>query len=242
VIIGAARGAANERLPILIVTGLRQEARIAAGPGMTVICSSSDPKQLRGLLRVFDPSGIRGIVSFGVAGGLDPSLESGDVILATEVVAGSYRWQAARPLKENLAATPGLDRKRVVEGILAGSEHIVVSTRSKADLRRVTGASAVDMESHIAADYATENGLPFAALRVVADPASRTLPEVAVNAITPDGRINPWKVMRGVVRKPHAIPDLMRTARDFNRAIAGLRGCRGLLFGSSAQGLVPANL
>ncbi len=232
-IIGAARGAANERLPILIVTGLQQEARIAAGPGMTVICSSSDPKQLRGLLRVFDPSGIRGIVSFGVAGGLDPTLESGDVILATEVVTGTHRWQAA---------TPGLDRKRVVEGVLAGSEHIVVSTQSKADLRRVTGASAVDMESHIAADYATENGLPFAALRVVADPASRTLPEVAVNAITPDGRINPWKVMRGVVSKPHAIPDLMRTARDFNRAIAGLRGCRGLLFGSSSQGLVPANL
>jgi adenosylhomocysteine nucleosidase len=34
----------------LIVTGLVQEARIAAGPGMTVICSSSDPQQLRALL------------------------------------------------------------------------------------------------------------------------------------------------------------------------------------------------
>jgi adenosylhomocysteine nucleosidase len=30
--------------PVLIVTGLAQEARIAAGPGMTVICSSSDPQ------------------------------------------------------------------------------------------------------------------------------------------------------------------------------------------------------
>ena len=208
---------------------------------MTVICSSSDPQQLRDLLRVFDPSGIRGIVSFGVAGGLDPSLDSGDVIIATEVVAGNNRWQAAPRLRENLAATPGL-RKRVVEGILAGSEHIVVSAQSKADLRQTTGASAVDMESHIAADYATENGLPFAALRVVADPASRTLPAVAASAITPDGKINPWKVMRGVARRPHAIPDLMRTARDFNRAIAGLRSCRGLLFGGTTHNLVPANL
>jgi len=242
VIIGAAGGAASERLPILIVTGLRQEARIAAGPGMTVICSSSDPQQLRGLLRVFDPSGIRGIVSFGVAGGLDPMLESGDVIIATEVVAGSARWQTASALKRNLVATPGLDRKRVVEGILAGSENIVVSRHSKAELRRTTGAAAVDMESHIAADYAAENGLPFAALRVVADPASRTLPAVAVSALKPDGKIDPWKVLRGVARRPHAIPDLMRTARDFNRAIAGLRGCRGLLFGSGTQSLVTANL
>jgi len=241
VIIGAGGGAAGER-PILIVTGLPQEARIAAGPGMTVICSSSDPRQLRGLLRVFDPSGIRGIVSFGVAGGLDPSLEPGHVVVATEVVAGRTRWQAASALKENLTATPGLDRMRVTEGILAGSERIVVCTHSKAALRRATGAAAVDMESHIAAHYAEDNGLPFAALRVVADPASRTLPEVAVAALKSDGKIDPWRVLRGIARRPHAIPALLRTARDFNRAIAGLRGCRGLLLGGGSQSFVAANL
>src|SRR5262249_45093106 len=35
--------------PILIVTGLLQEARIAAGPGMAVIWSRSDPGEVRGL-------------------------------------------------------------------------------------------------------------------------------------------------------------------------------------------------
>ena len=56
--------------PVLVVTGLVQEARIAAGPGMMVICSSSDPQQLRALLTTFDPTSIRGVISFGVAGGL----------------------------------------------------------------------------------------------------------------------------------------------------------------------------
>jgi len=84
--------------PVLIVTGLVQEARIAAGPGMTVICSSSDPQQLRALLTVFDPSTIRGVISFGVAGGLDPTLKSGDVVVATEVLAGDTRWLAGLAL------------------------------------------------------------------------------------------------------------------------------------------------
>ena len=75
----ASVGNAIDPRPILIVTGLVQEARIAAGPGMTVICSSSDPQQLRALLTVFDPSTIRGVISFGVAGGLDPTLRSGDI-------------------------------------------------------------------------------------------------------------------------------------------------------------------
>src|SRR6202007_2514109 len=87
-----------DRRPILIVTGLVQEARIAAGPGMAVVCSASDPAQLRALLSVFDPKTIRGVVSFGVAGGLDPSLRSGDVVVATEVVAGDPPWLAAGSL------------------------------------------------------------------------------------------------------------------------------------------------
>jgi adenosylhomocysteine nucleosidase len=242
VIIGAAGGAASERRPILIVTGLPQEARIAAGPGMTVICSSSAPQQLRAMLRALDPAGVRGIISFGVAGGLDPSLQSGDVVIATEVVAGESRWRTASALTRDLAATPGLDQTRMIDGALAGSETIVATAYGKAELRQCTGAAAVDMESHIAAGYASENGLPFAALRVVADPASRSLPAVAADAIDANGRINAWKVLRGVALRPHAIPDLLRTARDFNRALAGLRGCRSLLLAGDAQGLVAANL
>src|SRR5712671_6734446 len=161
--------------PILIVTGLVQEARIAAGPGMAVICSSSDPRQLRALLTVFDPATIRAVISFGVAGGLDPSLKSGDVVVATEVMAGDSRWLAGLALSEELIAGSGLGRRRVVQGGLAGVEKVVAAQAGKAALHLETGAIAVDMESHIAAAYAAEAGLPFAALRVVSDPAGRAL-------------------------------------------------------------------
>ena len=50
----ASAGMVGDPRPVLIVTGLVQEARIAAGPGMTVICSSSDPRQLRSLLAGLD--------------------------------------------------------------------------------------------------------------------------------------------------------------------------------------------
>src|SRR6516225_6191264 len=140
--------------PILIVTGLLQEARIAAGPGMAVVCSSSDPQQLRALLSVFDPETIRGVISFGVAGGLDPSLKSGDVVVATEVTSGDTRWLAGLSLNENLFAGVALGGRRIVKGSLAGAEALVEGQSCKAALRLETGAVAVDMESHIAAAYA----------------------------------------------------------------------------------------
>ncbi len=117
--------------PILIVTGLIQEARIAAGPGMTVICSSSDPQQLRALLTVFDPTTIRGVISFGVAGGLDPSLRSGDVVVATEVMAGDARWLAGLSLNDDLLSGITFGRRRVVRGGLAGVEEVVVARARK---------------------------------------------------------------------------------------------------------------
>src|SRR6202022_1282382 len=86
--------------PVLIVTGLVQEARIAAGPGMIVICSSSDPQQLPALRATLDSSTFRGVISFGVAGGLDPALKSGDVVVATEVLAGDTRFLAGLALNE----------------------------------------------------------------------------------------------------------------------------------------------
>jgi adenosylhomocysteine nucleosidase len=226
--------------PILIVTGLLQEARIAAGPGMAVICSSSDPQQLRALLTVFDPQTIRGVISFGVAGGLDPSLKSGDVVVATEVMAGDTRWLAGLSLSEDQIAGIALGRRRVVRGGLAGVEEVVAAQSSKAALRSVTGAAAVDMESHIAAAYAAENDLPFAALRVISDPATRALPALARTAIKPNGDIDLRMIFQGVVRNPRTLRALVSTGIDFNRALKSLRGCRGFLLGGEV--LVPAEI
>ena len=110
----------------------------------------------------------------------------------------------------------------------------------KAALWLATGAAAVDMESHIAADYAEKAGLPFAALRVISDPASRGLPALAMSAIKPNGRIDLRKVLGGLARNPTSLHALVSTGIDFNRALRSLRGCRGFLLGG--DGLVTADL
>jgi adenosylhomocysteine nucleosidase len=237
---GVSAGNRVDPRPVLIVTGLVQEARIAAGPGMAVICSSSDPRQLRSLLATLDPTSFRGVISFGVAGGLDPTLKSGDIVVATEVLAGEARWLTELPLNEDQIASVALKRRRVVRGGLAGVEQVIAARAGKAALWSKTGAAAVDMESHIAAAYAAEAGLPFAALRVISDPASRALPALAMSAIKPNGDIDLRKVLRGVARHPSTIRALVSTGIDFNRALKSLRGCRGFLLGG--EGLVAADI
>src|SRR5207237_8819056 len=158
------------------------------------------------------------------------------VVLATEVLSGDTRWAAGLSLGDDLIDRLTSGRRRVVRGSLAGAEEVVTGRSCKAALHSETGAAAVDMESHIAAAYAAEAGLPFAALRVISDPASRSLPALAMSAIKPNGDIDLRKVLRGVARNPTTLRALVSTGIDFNRALRSLRGCRAFLLGG--EGLV----
>jgi adenosylhomocysteine nucleosidase len=215
--------------PVLIITGLIQEARVAAGSGM-VICSGSVPAQLRAILATLDPSRFRAVVSFGIAGGLDPTLRSGDVVVATEVTAGTAGWLADARLNDKLVTSMTFKRgRRTIKGGLAGVERVIVGRACKAALRRESGAAAVDMESHIAAAYAVAAALPFAALRVISDPAHRALPVFIQSAIRPNGEIDLRGVLRGIAHNPLTLRSLVSTGIDFSRALRSLRGCRGFL-------------
>ena len=70
---------------ILIVCGLKAEADIAAGDDITVVCGGGDQARLAADLMRLAPNATA-IVSFGVAGGLDPSLTPGALAVAAGVV------------------------------------------------------------------------------------------------------------------------------------------------------------
>ena len=60
---------------VIAVTSLSLEARIALGPGVSVICEHAS--RLVAALEAAIAQGVAGIISFGVAGGLAPDLAAG---------------------------------------------------------------------------------------------------------------------------------------------------------------------
>ena len=161
-------------------------------------------------------------------------------MVATEVLAGDTRLLAGLALNEEMIASAALRRRRVVRGGLAGVERVIAATACKAALHSETGAAAVDMESHIAAAYAAKAGIPFAALRVISDPASRALPALAKSAIKPNGDIDLRKVLRGVARNPDdAARAGLHRNRFQSRAAFAARLPRLI---SGGEGLVAANV
>jgi adenosylhomocysteine nucleosidase len=210
---------------ILAVVGLAREARIAASPAVHPVVGGGDALQLSAKLERAVAQGARAIVSFGIAGGLDPSLRPGACIVGSAATMGAARWPSDPGWAGKLVA--GLPGAILAE--VAGADHPVASANHKRVLRAAGGAAAVDMESHIAARIAAANGLPFAILRIVCDPAGSPLPSAALAGMGEDGTSDAIAVLRALVAAPSQLPALIRLALDARIAFSQLKRRRAAL-------------
>ncbi len=210
---------------IVAVTGLAIEARIASGPGVRALAGGGNTRQLAIALERELARGAKGVISFGVAGGLADDVVSGTWLVARAIVTSTMRWPCdaawARMLAERLQGALTMD--------LTGADVPITKSADKRALYRTTGAAAVDTESHIAAAIAARHGVPFAAFRVVVDAAQRDLPPAACVALEPDGKISGAAVLRSLARTPAQFPSLVRTAIDARTAFRALSRGRRLL-------------
>jgi adenosylhomocysteine nucleosidase len=198
---------------LIIVVGLAFEARIAAGPGIHVVCGG-DGRNLAATLTaaiaeartVFGDC--PGIISFGVAGGLAPHLRPGACIIGSAILSGLNRMPTNDTWSQKLLKS----FPDAVSGMILGVSAPVADPRDKQALHLNTGALAVDMESHIVAAVGAAHGLPVAAMRVITDPAERALPASAVASMRPNRTTNIGAMIRSVLIRPREIPALFQTA------------------------------
>jgi hopanoid-associated phosphorylase len=218
---------------ILAVTGLKREAEIAGGPGVVAVAGGGDAGSLAAKLDALHGD-IKGVISFGLGGGLSPLLKAGDIVVgesvqivhahlgarsrSPEAIYCDERWRIALTAKLNSA----------FQGPIAASDTILEDEEAKAALFAATGALAVDMESAVAGRFAAARKLPFAVLRVISDDARHVLPDAALVAMKPDGGIALGRVLGSLLANPLQIPALIRTARTSGRAFKQLLRCRSL--------------
>jgi len=169
----------------------------------------------------FAAAGVVGLVSYGIAGGLDPDLIPGDVLVADKVllpdgdrISTHGTWR--RALAAALNAAPAM------EGAICGCDLVVATAAQKASLYAETGARAVDMESHGVARAARARVLPFLVVRAICDPANGAVPSAAVAGLGKAGERRPFSVIGELLRHPEQLPQLIRLARGSNTALRRL--------------------
>jgi hopanoid-associated phosphorylase len=196
---------------------MRREARCFGSECEIVLSGGGDNHALAANLEAAIERGGRAVLSAGLCGGLDPQLAPGDIILATTIIGADRRFACDERWRTRVC-----EKLTVVEGPLAGSDRIVGLPEQKARLRANTGALGVDLESHIAAEVAARHGLPFCALRVIADGAEHRLPPAVHVAMTAEGEVSLPQVLRALARQPGQLGELIATGWRAHTAFSSL--------------------
>jgi 4-hydroxy-3-methylbut-2-enyl diphosphate reductase len=157
------RPAADLDLTVLAPLPVEARAVRAGAPWATVHQIGMGPRRAARAAHIASAADGGPVLVAGFCGALDPELEPGDVVLASEV-----RGPTGTTACADVSILGGVLRRgglRVRVGPIASSQRLVLRERRRA-LHR-TGAIAVDMESAwLASDSAAQ---PFVTLRVVVD-------------------------------------------------------------------------
>jgi adenosylhomocysteine nucleosidase len=172
-------------------------------------------------------AGALSLMSFGLAGGLDPALAAGTVVLPDEVISrDGSRYSTSAGWREHLRrAIAG--RRPMTAGILLSSSQPIDAIADKAAAFRDTGAVAVDMESVAIAQVAAVHDLPFIAVRVIVDTAADVLPRAVVTANIA-GQLSLRRLLGGLVKAPLELVPLIRLAQRYRAATRSLTAVAGV--------------
>jgi len=182
-------------------------------------------------------AGATALASWGMAGGLDPTLRAGTIFLPSDVLCSDGRqFSTASEWRERLGMALAAQHP-IASGKLFSCAHTIESIADKALAFSTTGALAVDMESAAIAAIAARHKLPFIAVRVIVDTAGDALPH-AVVAATRSGRLRVWCLIASLACAPGELAALWRIARRYRAATRALLAVARA--GSLAESAFPA--
>lgn len=183
--------------------------------------SGAGPVNAQAAAELLVAKGATRLISWGCAAALCAALKPGDLIVADELIdhtgcknakfsISSY-WHSytSNRLSTSIA---------IHTGGLAESKSIISSSKDKERLQSATGAVALDMESIAVARVAGLYGLPFLAIRAIADPVNMDLPLAINHSLNDQGEIILGKLLMFLALHPAELPGLIKLGLHFNAA------------------------
>lgn len=164
------------------------------------------------------------IVNFGFAGALAPDLQVGDIVLANRLL-----FLHERLFSEQQGLSQAVTER--IDAFLAGCTETVshrttfvtagkIVAKKELALRLPAGAalSVIEMETSAVARIAYRDGTPLVAVRAISDGFNEELGFSLDEFCDRNLRLQIWRVILTVGKKPWIIPQLLRLARNSRSA------------------------
>jgi len=189
------------------------------GDGTLLVLSGIGPASAAEGARRLVLFGARALISWGVAGALDPKLAAGTLVLPQAVISPEgHVFPTAHEWRERVHAALAVSHA-VCGGRLLTCREPLGSTDAKARAFHETAAVAVDMESSAVAEIAASERLPFLAVRAFVDTAADVVPHAALMAASPGSvSLRVGRLLTALAGAPSELPALVRLASRYRAA------------------------
>ncbi|MEP2943348.1 MAG: hypothetical protein ABJL18_09440 [Hyphomicrobiales bacterium] len=187
----------------------------------TIIPSGSSSERAREAAERLVNEGCDKLISFGIAGGLDPALGVGDVVFSNHVVTTMDESYGTKP-KGKIEKPTLRAGSRTVKGSICGVDSIAFTPQDKTKLFAATKAACADMESHAVARTAIKNNLAFFAIRAISDASRDTLPAFVANGVDASGQPQIMPILKGLAANPFSLPLLLTLKKNTDTALNAL--------------------
>lgn len=205
-----------------------QSRRLASGHWISV-CGAG-PKNAQLTAQFLLSKGVDGLISWGCAGSLVEPLKPGHLLIPERVIAAddsifysSPNWRACiMALASSVPLSISTDP-------LAESPNVVASRKDKKHLHSSTLCSAVDMETASIAKVAAQAGIPFIALRAIADTSDMEIPHSVLASLNERGDVRIPRLMVEILKSPSEVKKLIQLGSAFKKAIETLGALASVL-------------
>ena len=210
-------------------TSKKYRASITNQSEFSLIVSGMGPERARLAAKQLVDEGADLLLSWGSAGGLDPELETGQLILPSKLVTDSGEESpVSEQIDTQFTNLMAKNTQIILDSSLVSVEAALKTIEEKRVLFNISGAAAVDMESESIASVARDKGVACAVVRVVLDDADRCLPKFVDRAVDEFGSVKVAPLIRSLLRYPKdllLLPSLMSESGIAMRSLRQAASC-----------------
>lgn len=199
------QAASSPRLAIVVALAVEREClehSLESSSERDIVVVQSGPGQTQAsrAARRAVADGAAALMSFGLAGALEAALEPGTVVLPSRIVTEDGHEARVHPVWRQALVERLARGFALAHGSLLSADRVLEAPDAKAAAGRAHGVIACDMESAAIAAVAAAAGLPFVALRVIADRVADRLPEDVASWIDSAGNARLASILAVIAR------------------------------------------